>query len=144
MGRILAIDYGTKRVGVAVTDENQIIATGLTTVREMDVLDFLKQYVSANKVDCIVIGDPAPLKGEGTEMKIKSDQFSKKVLSIFPGIVIERFNERFTSLLAQRAILESVPKKSDRRDKGLVDQVSATILLQEYLDLRKKNQGSFS
>lgn len=136
MGRILAIDYGTKRCGIAVTDPSQIIATGLTTVHSKDIIEWLTKYMEKEPVEAIVIGDPRDLKGNKTDATVHADGFATLVKRTFPGLKIVRIDERFTSKMASRTILESGLKKKDRQDKALVDEVSATILLQSYLESR--------
>lgn len=136
MSRVLAIDYGTKRCGIAVTDPSQIIATGLTTVHSKDLIEWLKKYMEKEPVETIVIGDPRDLKGNKTDATVHADGFATLVKRTFPGLKIVRIDERFTSKMASRTILESGLKKKDRQDKALVDEVSATILLQSYLESR--------
>jgi len=135
MGRIVAIDYGQKRSGLAVTDEQKIIATGLTTVRTMDLLEYLQGYVSKNDVDCFVVGDPRQMNNTPSESAIYIEPFVRKLKALFPSIPLERLDERFTSLMATRAIREAGLKKKDRQNKALIDTVSATILLQSYMEL---------
>jgi putative holliday junction resolvase len=134
MGRIVAIDYGQKRTGIAVTDELKIIATGLTTVRSMDVLTFLKDYARDNVVECFVVGEPKQMNYTASESSVFIEPFVKA----FPSIPVERADERFTSLLASRTIREAGLKKKDRQDKALVDTVSATIMLQSYMEKVKR------
>ncbi|MEI7896286.1 MAG: Holliday junction resolvase RuvX [bacterium] len=134
MGRIVAIDYGQKRTGLAVTDELKIIATGLTTVRSMDVLDFLKDYSAKNSVELFVVGEPKQMNYTASESAVFIEPFVKALKTAFPSIPVERADERFTSLLATRAIREAGLKKKDRQDKALVDTVSATIMLQSYME----------
>lgn len=136
MGRILAVDYGTKRCGIAVTDPSQIIATGLTTVHSKDIIEWLKKYMAKETVEAIVIGDPRDLKGNKTDATVHADGFATLVKRTFPGLKIVRVDERFTSKMASRTILESGLKKKARQDKALVDEVSATILLQGHLESR--------
>jgi len=138
MARILAIDYGTKRVGVAVTDELQIIASGLTTVHSSEIVNFLKNYCEKEDVECIVIGEPKSLKNESTDSTESIENFVRHIVKSFPSMKIDRIDERFTSVLASRAILESGVKKKKRQDKGLVDEVSATIILQDYMERKSK------
>jgi putative holliday junction resolvase len=134
MGRIIAIDYGQKRTGLAVTDELKIIATGLTTVKSMDVLAFLKDYTTKNAVDCFVVGEPKQMNNTASESSVFIEPFVKALKAVFPDIPVERADERFTSLLATRTIREAGLKKKDRQDKALVDTVSATIILQSYME----------
>lgn len=137
MGRIVAIDYGQKRTGLAATDELKIIATGLATVRSIDVLDFLKEYAKKNIVECFVVGEPKQMNYTDSESSVFIEPFVKKLKAAFPQIPVERTDERFTSLLATRAIREAGLKKKDRRDKALVDTVAATIMLQSYMETMK-------
>ncbi len=134
MGRIVAIDYGQKRTGLAVTDELKIIATGLTTVKSMDVLEFLKDYTSKNIVECFVVGEPRQMNYTDSESAKFIEPFVKSLKATFPDIPVKRADERFTSLLAPRTIREAGLKKKDRQDKALVDTVSATIILQSFME----------
>ena len=134
MGRIMAIDYGTKRCGIAVTDPSKIIATGLTTVHSKDILVWLSDYLQKESVECIVIGDPKNLKGEATDASQHADAFVKALRKKFPELKTARIDERFTSKMASKAILDSGLKKKDRQDKELIDEVSAVILLQSYMN----------
>ena len=134
MGRIVAIDYGQKRTGLAVTDELKIIATGLTTVRSMEVLTFLKDYTKSNPVECFVVGEPKQMNYTASESSVYIEPFVKSLKAAFPGIPVARADERFTSLLAARTIREAGLRKKDRQDKALVDTVSATIMLQSYME----------
>lgn len=133
-GRILAIDYGQKRVGLAVTDPEQIIATSLTTVRSMDVISFLKDYISKEPVVLFIVGEPKQMNYEVSESEKFIEPFIKQLKIEFPGIPVKRVDERFTSKIAQRSILEAGLKKKDRQNKALIDTVSATIILQSYLE----------
>ncbi|MCX6282949.1 MAG: Holliday junction resolvase RuvX [Bacteroidetes bacterium] len=134
MGRILAIDYGQKRSGLAVTDELKIIATALGTLPTMKLLSYLKNYVSINPVECFVVGEPKRMDNSPSESARFIEPFVKQLAMAFPGIRVERMDERFTSLIAGRVILESGLKKMARRDKSLVDSVSATIILQSFME----------
>jgi len=134
MGRIIAIDYGTKRSGLAVTDESGIFAFGLTTVTTHDLPEFLKKYVLENKVDGFVIGEPRTLSNKETDATKHIEAFIRHLNKLFPSINIYRMDERFTSGMAAKAILDSGVKKKDRRNKALVDMVSATIILQSWLE----------
>ena len=134
MGRIVAIYYGQMRTGIAVTDELKIIATGLTTVRSMDALAFLKDYAGKNQVDCFVVGEPKQMNYTDSESAVFIEPFVKALKLMFPDIPVERTDERFTSLLASRTIRQAGLKKKDRQDKALVDTVSATIMLQSYME----------
>ena len=134
MGRILAIDYGKKRVGLAVTDELKIIATALGTVHAGDVIAYLKRYLRDNEVECFVVGEPKDMANRPSEAERFITPFVKNLKKSFPGIRVERFDERFTSRMASQAILAAGAKKSDRQNKSLVDAVSATLILQSYLE----------
>jgi len=136
MGRIVAIDYGRKRVGLAVTDPFQIFATALTTVHSKDVLNYLKEYVLTESVDCFVVGLPRQMNNTDSESARFIEPFVKLLQKEFPAIHIARMDERFTSKMASAAILEAGLKKKDRQNKALVDTVSATIILQSYLEMR--------
>ena len=136
MGRILAIDYGQKRVGLAVTDELRMIAGALATVQSSDVIRFLKDYLLKEQVDCIVVGYPLTLQNQLSESARFTEPFVKHLQRTFPHIPVERMDERFTSKMATAAILESGAKKKDRQNKGLVDKVSAVIILQSYLEMK--------
>jgi putative holliday junction resolvase len=134
MGRILAIDYGQKRAGIAVTDELQMIANGLRTVHVKDIWDFLKHYIEDQIVECIVVGEPRDMKNRPSDASRFIEPFVKKLAQTFPDIRIERYDERFTSKMAFDTMLESGIGKQKRRDKSLIDTISATILLQSYLN----------
>ncbi len=135
MGRIVAIDYGRKRSGIAVTDPEGIIASPLTTVPTHELLDFLKKYFAKENVDCLVIGEPKQMDYSVSEAEQYIAPFIKLVKKAFPNLKLERVDERFTSMMASQAILDSGISKKDRRDKGLVDKVSAAIILQTYLEM---------
>ncbi len=135
MGRILAIDYGQKRTGLAVTDELRIIATALNTIPSATVLTYLKQYTQQNQVDCFVVGLPVTLQNKPSESTRFIEPFVKQLSKLFPEIKIECFDERFTSKMASQAIFDSGAKKKDRQDKSLIDKVSAVILLQSYMQM---------
>lgn len=136
MGRIVAIDYGQKRVGVAVTDEDQIIATPLTTVHSKDIIAFLKEYVGHQNVELFVVGEPKQMNNQASESVKYIEPFVRLLVKNFPEIPVERVDERFTSLIAMRTILDSGMKKKDRQNKSLVDTISATIILQSYMESR--------
>ena len=139
MGRIVAIDYGQKRTGLAVTDELKIIATALTTVRTMDLLSFLKDYATKNPVECFVVGEPKQMNNTASESSVYIEPFVKALKAAIPEIPVNRADERFTSLLASRTIREAGLKKKDRQDKALIDTVSATIILQSYMEMMKNS-----
>ena len=128
MGRILAIDYGRKRTGLAVTDPMQIIASGLTTVSTHELADFIKDYVSREKVDRIIIGHPRQMNYEDSENMKNIIPFMNRLKKILPDMPVELVDERFTSVLAHQAMLAGGLKKKDRQNKALVDEISATIL----------------
>lgn len=134
MGRILAIDYGQKRTGLAVTDELKLIASALDTIPTMEIMGYLKRYVSDNPVECFVVGEPKQLDNTPSSSARFIGPFLEQLRKSFPGTRIERADERFTSLLAGRVILESGIRKMARRDKSLVDRVSATIILQSFME----------
>ncbi len=133
MARLMAIDYGTKRVGIAVSDSMQIIATGLTTVHSKDVIEFLKKYMEKEEVACIVVGEPKQLNNLPSESAAVIDSFVKHLKRTFPTIKVERMDERFTSKMAFQTMIDSGLKKKDRQNKALVDEISATIILQSYM-----------
>jgi putative Holliday junction resolvase len=134
MGRIIAIDYGRKRTGLAVTDENRMIATQLGTVGSNEVIGYLKTYTADHDVDVLVVGEPRDMKNVPSESEKFIIPFLGLLRKEFPGKEITRFDERFTSLLATRAIREAGLKKKDRQNKALVDAVSAVLILQSYLE----------
>lgn len=136
MGRILALDYGRKRTGIAVTDPLQLIATGLDTVETHRLEQFLAGYIAANPIDTIVVGMPRQASGEVSESYTYIRPFVIKLEKKYPAIKIEMVDERYTSVLAMRAMIEGGVKKSDRRNKALVDKTSAIIILQSYLEQR--------
>lgn len=133
MGRLLSIDYGRKRCGIAVTDVLQIVATGLTTVATHTLVDFVKNYVEKEKVDRIVVGLPTTMRGEQSESMKYIVSGINRLRKVLPEMDIVFFDERFTSVLAHKSMLESGMKKSGRRDKAVVDEISATIILNDYL-----------
>jgi putative Holliday junction resolvase len=137
MPRILSFDYGNKRIGIAVTDPLQIIATGLDTVHPKDVVEFLKKYVTKEEVELFVVGEPKQMDGTPSQSAQHAKGFITTLKKNFPEIPVETMDERFTSKMASAAIAQSGLKKKDRQNKGLVDTVSATIILQSYL--AKKN-----
>lgn len=139
MGRILAIDYGQKRTGLAVTDPLQIIANGLTTVLTTQLETFISDYVKREEVECIVVGLPRQNSGEFSENMKRITPFVNRLKKVFPNIMIEMVDERFTSVLAHRAMLEAGLKKKDRQNKALVDEISACIILQTYMESKKNN-----
>jgi len=137
VGRILSIDYGKKRTGLAVSDPLQLIAGGLTTVATHDLYDFLQQYVAREQVERIVIGEPRQPNGAPSENLGRVQQFVARWRKTRPDVPIEYYDERFTSVLAHQAMLDGGLKKKARQDKALVDEISATIILEDYLRSRK-------
>ena len=138
MARVLAIDYWSKRVGVAVTDELQIIASGLTTVHSKDIIAFLEDYFSKNEVECIVVGEALDLKNNPAESARFIEPFVKHLSRKFPNIKIARIDERFTSKMAFQTMIDSGLKKKARQNKALIDEISATIILQSYLEQKQR------
>ena len=134
MGRLFAIDYGRKRIGIAVSDETQIIANALTTVPAHQIFDFIKGYLVENEVECFVVGLPVDMAGKPSESSQYIEPFVKKLKKLYPNIPVYRVDERLTSVLAHDAILMSGAKKTKRQDKALVDRVSATIILQSFME----------
>lgn len=134
MARIVAIDYGQKRVGLAATDELQMIASAITTVHSKDIFTYLKEYVKNEDVECFVIGEPKQMNNTPSESAKFIEPFVRKMIKEFPDIKIDRFDERFTSKMASQAMLDAGLKKKDRKNKALVDSVSATLILQSYLN----------
>lgn len=134
MGRILAIDYGQKRAGIAVTDELRLIAVGLKTVHVKDIWDFLSAYLKKEKVDCIVVGEPKDMMNNPSDASRFIDPFVNRLRKLYPALKIERFDERFTSKIAHDSMLSGGLKKSQRQDKNLVDTISATLILQSYME----------
>lgn len=134
MGKALGIDYGTKRTGIAITDALQLVSSGLTTVTTHKIEDFIEKLLLKENIECFVIGDPKNLDGTKTDSTGHVYGFVKRLKKLYPEIRVHMIDERFTSKIASRSILASGLKKSKRRDKSLVDEVSATIILQSYLD----------
>ena len=137
MGRILAIDYGRKRVGLAVTDPLQIIANKLTTVRAHDIFEFLIDYFSKEQVDLVVVGYPRTMNNEPSESIRYINPFLKQFQKKFPSVKLELVDERFTSKIAFQTMIDAGLKKKDRQDKALVDAVSATVILQFYMEQQR-------
>lgn len=134
MAKILAIDYGQKRVGLAATDDLQLIASGLTTVHVKDVISFIEDYLNKNEVECIVVGEAKDLQNNPAESARFIEPFVKHLTRKFPMIKIERVDERFTSKMAFQTMIDSGLKKKARQNKALIDEISATIILQSYLE----------
>ncbi|MDR6786081.1 putative Holliday junction resolvase [Pedobacter africanus] len=134
MPRIIAFDYGTKRIGIAVTDPLQIIATGLDTIHPKDIVEYLKKYLSAEPVEAFVFGDPKQMDGSPSESAQHVKGFAKTLKKTFPDIPQYWIDERFTSKMAHQTILQSGLKKQDRRNKERVDTISATLILQYFME----------
>lgn len=141
MGQLMAIDFGKKRTGIAVTDDMQIIASGLDTVETTKLMMFLKKYFSENKVETVVVGLPTDLKGNISEVETDIQKFIENFKKEFPEVPVKRFDERFTSKMASFYISQSGKSRKERQSKELIDKVSATIILQNVLD--QKQKGSF-
>ena len=139
MARILGIDYGRKRTGVAVTDSLQIVATALGTVPTHTLLDFIKSYVQREDVELIVVGQPTQLNGEPSESMRYITPFLKSLNKLLPNVPVVMYDERFTSSIAHQAMIDGGLKRSDRRDKARVDSMAATIILNDYLSSRQMN-----
>ncbi|MBR5193422.1 MAG: Holliday junction resolvase RuvX [Bacteroidaceae bacterium] len=137
MSRILAIDYGKKRTGVAVTDILQMIANGLTTVATPELMDFILKYVEREPVERIIVGHPKQMNNEDSENMKRIVPFVNQLKKKLPNIPVELVDERFTSVLAHQAMLDGGLKKKARQNKALVDEISATIILQSYLETKK-------
>ena len=138
MARILSIDYGKKRTGLAVTDPLQIIAGGLATVSTSELFDWLKAYLAKEPVERIIIGEPRQPNGQPSENLGRVQQFVARWRKAVPEVPIEYYDERFTSVLAHQDMLDGGLKKKARQDKGLVDEISATIILQDYLESKRR------
>lgn len=134
MARIMSIDYGKKRTGIAVTDPLQMIANGLTTVDTPQLFDFIADYLTKEQVERIVVGYPKQTNGEDSENMKRIKPFVNRLRKLYPQITVELYDERFTSVLAHRAIIESGISRKARQDKALVDKISATIILQDYME----------
>lgn len=133
MGRVLAIDFGKVRTGIAVTDELQLIASGLETVPTKDLISFLKNYTATEQVELFVVGEPKQMNNEPSESEALIIPFLEKLTKAFPNIPIERVDERFTSKMAFQTMIDSGLSKKKRKNKALVDEISATLILQSYL-----------
>ena len=137
MGRILAIDYGQKRVGLAVTDELQIIATGLETVSAKDIWKYLSDYFQQEQVEAIVVGEPRDMMNRPSDSSRFVEPFVRKLRKTYPEMKVERYDERFTSKIAFQTMIDGGLGKKKRRNKALVDTISATLILQSYLESKK-------
>ena len=134
MGRVIALDFGKVRTGIAITDELQLIASGLTTVPTKELIVFLKKYIEKENVVKIVVGEPKQMNNEPSESEALIIPFLKKLTATFPKIPVERQDERFTSKMAFQTMIDSGLNKKQRQNKALVDEISATIILQAYLN----------
>ena len=137
--RVLAFDYGTKRIGIAVTDPLQIIATGLDTIHPKDIIEYLKKYLSTEQVELFVVGEPKQMNGSPSQSAPQIKGFITTLNKNFPDIPVEQIDERFTSKMASAVVAQSGFKKTDRQNKERLDTISATIILQTYL--QKKSMG---
>lgn len=138
MGRVLSIDYGKKRTGLAVTDPLQLIANGLTTVATSDLFDFVISYVKKEQVERIVVGHPRQTDGTDSENMKRVEPFVNRLRKALPDVPVELFDERFTSVLAHKAMIDGGLRKKARQNKALVDEISATIILQGWMESRMK------
>ena len=141
MGRILAIDYGRKRCGIAVTDTLKICANGLPTVRSCDLMAFLKDYASKEEIDKIIVGEPKDLKGNPSESMRYITPFVNNLKKEFPSIPVEMYDERFTSTIAHQAMIEGGFKKKDRKEKGRADEMAAVLILTSFLESNQHFPG---
>lgn len=137
MARLLSIDYGKKRTGLAVSDPLQIIANGLTTVETPKLFDYLADYLRKEEVERIIVGLPKQMNNEPSENMKRVEPFVNRLRKLYPGIPVEYYDERFTSKMAQQTMIDAGLKKKDRQNKGMVDEISATILLQGYMESRR-------
>ena len=142
MGRILGIDYGNKRIGIAVTDPLQLFASPLTTISPSDFDSFMEKYLRTEKVDSFVIGYPRQLNNLPSESVKYIDPFVKKIRKKYPEIAVHFIDERFTSQIAMRSMIDGGVRKSERQDKSMVDRISASIILQSYLDTRSNMKSN--
>lgn len=140
MSKIVAIDYGRKRVGLAATDDLQLIASGLTTVHSSELISYLENFVKNNQVEAFVVGEPKNLDNTPSEFAEGTDNFVKNLAKRFKGIEVVRVDERFTSKMAFQTMIDSGLKKKARRNKELVDEISAVIILQSYLTFRENKK----
>ncbi|RNC65242.1 Holliday junction resolvase RuvX [Proteiniphilum sp. X52] len=137
MGRLLSIDYGKKRAGLAVSDPLQIIANGLTTVETSKIFDFLDEYLQKEEVSCIVVGLPKQMNNEPSENMKRVEPFVNRLRKLYPRISVEYWDERFSSKMAEQAMRDAGLKKKERQNKELVDEISAAIILQGYMESRR-------
>ena len=141
MGRIIAIDYGSKRTGIAVTDELKISANPIGTFHSAEVIPFLKEYLAKEKVDTIVVGEPKQMDNTNSPSAQFIEPFIKNLKKVFPEMTIERYDERFTSVMAFQTMIDAGLKKKDRRNKALIDTISAVIILQSYMESIKQRRN---
>ena len=137
MSRLLSIDYGKKRTGIAVSDPLQIIANGLTTVETTNIFNFLKDYLGKEDVETIIVGLPKQMSGELSENMKRIEPFVNRLKKLYPNINIEYYDERFSSKMAHQVMIDGGLKKKDRQNKELVDEISATIILQAYMESKR-------
>ena len=137
MGRLLSIDYGGKRTGIAITDELQLIASGLTTVNTKELISFLKNYFETENVELVIVGEPKQKDGTHSQIENEISKFIIQLIEVFPDLKIKRMDERFTSKMAFQTMIDSGLKKKQRQNKALIDEISATIILQDYLYNKK-------
>lgn len=137
MARLLSIDYGKKRTGIAVSDPLQIIANGLTTVETPRLFEFLEEYLKKEEVSCIVVGMPRQMNNEPSENMKRIEPFVNRLRKLYPHIEVEYFDERFSSRMAMQTMIDGGVKKKDRQNKALVDEISATIILQGYMESKR-------
>lgn len=137
VARLLSIDYGKKRTGIAVSDSLQLIANGLTTVETPRLFDFLKEYLQKEEVERIIVGLPTQMNNQPSENMKRIEPFVNRLRKLYPHIPVEYYDERFTSKMAQQTMLDAGLKKKNRQKKELIDEISATILLQSYMESRK-------
>lgn len=133
MSKILAFDYGEKRTGIAITDELQIIASGLTTVETKNIFSYISNLLKNETIELFIVGQPKTLQNKPSESEILIANFVEKLVKTYPKIPVKRVDERFTSKIAQKSMLESGLKKNQRKNKALLDEISATLILQSYL-----------
>jgi len=136
MGRIMGIDFGTKRIGIAVTDPLKVFASPLTTVKTGEFEGFISEFLKTESIDGFVIGYPVTMNNKPSESVKHIDPFIKKIEKLFPGIPVHKADERFTSGMALQTMIDGGVKKKDRQDKAMIDKISAAIILQSYLDRR--------
>lgn len=139
MGRILAIDFGSKRIGLAMSDPLNIIATSLPTIENKDVWEYLKNLLQKEQIDCIVVGYPKRLNNQPSESIRFINPFIKKLVNLYPEMKVELYDERFTSKIAFQAMIDGGLNRKARQDKAMVDKISANLILQSYMEFKKKN-----